>query len=101
VCIECQSRRDAFFAAECVVDSRVLVANSKVRARLETLVIWYLRNVPGCEARRIAVISTLTRAPRPIQESVEVHLFAWVVLIDRLVTAHDVVHAVFNGEDAS
>lgn len=76
VCLECQPRSRSSIAY--AVRSRVkgkLTANDKV------IVVWKRTWIPCCKALGVTVIAALGLICVADQGPMEVHLFAWVVLV--------------------
>jgi hypothetical protein len=92
---------DAVISAKGVVDGRILITYGEVGASLQAVAVRDLCDVPCCEATWVAVVSTSNVAFSAVQIPVEVELFTRVVLVDRLTTSLDIVHAVLDAVDGS
>jgi hypothetical protein len=68
----------------------------KVGARLKAIIFRDLGHVPSCKAARIPIVTTGNQTPSAVEISVEVQLFARVVLVDGLAAPLNVVHAVLH-----
>ena len=57
--------------------------------------------IPGCEALGVAVVTALGFVRVADQGAVEVHLLAWIVLVNVDAVTHNVIRGVFDGIESA
>ena len=99
--LECKSRSNIVILAETIIDSCILLSNSKLLTNHAT-VICYLVWVPRCKAKRVSVVGALYKTVCScIEGPVKVQFLAWIVVIDGFPVSGHVVDAVFYRVDGA
>lgn len=96
-----QSGCNAIVGTDVVVNSRILVANSELRASLQARVVWKLAHIPCCKACWISIILSLPRVTSAIEIPMKVEFLSWIILMDILAGPHQIVYAVLDAEDTA
>ena len=99
--LECQSGRNGGPIANRIVDSGILISDRERTSDRQIGIVRYLAEIPNRVAGRVSIILTLSVVGGTIQEAMEIHFFAWVIIVDVLTITRDIVSAVFDAEDAS
>lgn len=99
----CDVVRSASFVCEFVARDGlgVFLGDGELRADLEVVVLWNLRNVPDRETLGVAVVATLVGRLGAVEIPKEVELLARVVLVDIFAVAGNAIDGVLDRVDAA